>query len=50
MTQCDNCGTLFESDRYRCPYCGVVNPERRIDPSKGDWYCTTKDNEEEENS
>ena len=27
MIQCDECGTVYEADKFRCPYCGVLNPD-----------------------
>ena len=27
MTRCDECGTVYEDEKRRCPYCGIENPD-----------------------
>lgn len=27
MVRCDDCGTVYEDERHRCPYCGIRNPD-----------------------
>lgn len=27
MVRCDDCGTVYEDERRRCPYCGIGNPD-----------------------
>ena len=41
MTQCDECGTVYEDEKRRCPYCGIENPD-------ADPYGWTSDENDED--
>ena len=30
MVRCDDCGTVYEDERHRCPYCGIRNPDADV--------------------